>query len=83
LKIPVLLIGGTTDLQVPAEAATQLSKMNAKASVMVIPEMNHVLKKAPLERASNVATYNNPTLPLHKDIMPILVDFITKNPRLK
>ena len=83
LKIPVLLIGGTTDLQVPAEAATQLSKMNNKASLMVIPEMNHVLKKAPLDRTSNLATYNNGTLPLHNDIMPILVDFITKNPRLK
>lgn len=83
LKIPVLLIGGTTDLQVPAEAATQLSKINNKASLMVIPEMNHVLKKAPLDRASNLATYNNGTLPLHSDIMPILVDFITKNPRLK
>lgn len=76
LKIPILVIGGTTDIQVPAQAATNLSKMNKGATLQVIPEMNHVLKKAPADRASNVATYNNPSLPLHAELVPVLTKFI-------
>jgi alpha-beta hydrolase superfamily lysophospholipase len=82
LKIPVLVIGGSTDLQVPAEAATQLAKMNKRATLKIISEMNHVLKKAPSDRKSNLATYNNPNLPIHEDIIPILVNFIQKNSKL-
>jgi len=76
LKIPVLVIGGSTDIQVPASAAVNLAKMNKKATLKIIPEMNHVLKKAASDRAANVATYNNPALPLHPDLVPILKNFI-------
>jgi len=76
LKIPVLVIGGSTDIQVPASAAVNLAKMNKKAALKIIPEMNHVLKKAASDRAANVATYNNPALPLHPDLVPILKSFI-------
>ena len=78
LKIPILVIGGTTDLQVPAEAATSLAKMNKGANLKVISGMNHVLKRAPSDRMSNLATYNNPTLPLQEDLVPILTNFIKK-----
>lgn len=78
LKIPILVIGGTTDLQVPAEAATQLASRNKKATLSIVPDMNHILKKATSDRMSNLATYNNPTLPLHKDMVPLLVKFIKK-----
>ena len=79
LKIPLLVVGGSTDLQVPAAAAIQLAKINNKATLKIIPEMNHVLKKALSDRISNLATYNSPDIPLHEDIVPLLVDFIKEN----
>lgn len=82
LKMPVLVIGGSTDLQVSEAAAIQLAKMNKRSTLKIIPEMNHVLKRAPGDRMSNLATYNNPALPLHEDIIPVLVNFIKKNTTL-
>ncbi len=82
LKIPVLVIGGSTDLQVSAAAATQLAKMNKRSTLKIIPEMNHILKSAPADRMQNLATYNNPTLPLHDDIVPLLTNFIKKSSAL-
>ena len=76
LEIPVLVIGGTTDLQIQAEAATQLANSNQRATLKIIPGMNHVLKRAPADRRLNIATYDNPRLPLHEDIIPVLTSFI-------
>jgi pimeloyl-ACP methyl ester carboxylesterase len=79
LKIPILVIGGTTDLQIQAEAAKRLAAKNHRATLKIITEMNHVLKKAPSDRLSNLATYNNPSLPLHEDIIPVIVTFLKKH----
>ncbi|WP_432708707.1 alpha/beta hydrolase family protein [Pedobacter sp.] len=82
LNIPILVIGGSTDLQVPAKAAAQLAKMNKGATLKVIPAMNHVLKRAPAEKMANLATYDQPTLPLHEDILPLITNFIKKHSTL-
>jgi pimeloyl-ACP methyl ester carboxylesterase len=82
LTIPVLVIGGSTDLQVPAKAAMRLAEMNKRATLKVIPEMNHVLKRAPADRRANLATYDQPTLPLHEDILPLITNFIKKHSTL-
>ena len=76
LKIPILIIGGSTDLQVSAEAATELAKASKTAILKIIPQMNHVLKKASSDRLSNIATYNNQSLTLHEEVVPILTGFI-------
>jgi fermentation-respiration switch protein FrsA (DUF1100 family) len=82
LKVPVLVIGGSKDLQVPADDATQLAKMNKGATLKIVQEMNHVLKKAPLNRGENLATYNNRSLQLHEEVIPILTSFIKNNTNL-
>ncbi len=38
--------------------------------------MNHVLKKAPADRAKNLATYADPSLPLHEELLPAIEQFI-------
>ncbi len=60
LKIPVLIIQGTTDLQVTVGDAEKLKKVKSDATVLIIPGMNHVLKDAPADRDQNLATYNKP-----------------------
>lgn len=64
LKVPVLIVHGKTDLQVKVEEAGLLSKAKPDAKLVIIDEMNHVLKQAPADRAANMATYSDPSLPL-------------------
>ncbi|SFD80044.1 hypothetical protein SAMN05518672_103266 [Chitinophaga sp. CF118] len=78
LKIPVLIIQGTTDIQVSNDNATSLKKAKPDASLIEIDQMNHVLKQAPAERTANIATYTNPDLPLKKELTEAVVTFVSK-----
>jgi fermentation-respiration switch protein FrsA (DUF1100 family) len=72
LSIPVLIVQGTTDIQVSEKDARMLAEANPKAELRVIPGMNHVLKEVERDRMINLQSYNQPDLP----IMPELVDRI-------
>lgn len=74
LEIPVLVIQGTADMQVPVEHANLLAEANNRAEVVLIEDMNHILKKSVSERSQNIATYNMPKLDNH----PALVQEIQK-----
>ncbi|WP_253734825.1 alpha/beta hydrolase [Lysinibacillus fusiformis] len=76
VKSPVLLVQGTTDLQVKEVDAEALKKGNPDATLLYMEGMNHVLKKAPEDYAANLATYADPTLPLHEDLLPAIQQFI-------
>jgi pimeloyl-ACP methyl ester carboxylesterase len=78
LKMPVLIIQGTTDLQITVADAGKLKKAKSDATLDIIPGMNHVLKDAPADREQNLATYNKPDLPLKPELMKDIVDFINK-----
>jgi len=79
LQIPILIINGTTDLQVSVDEAKILHQANINSKLIIIDGMNHVLKSAPKNRTANLKTYAQPNLPLHKNLMPIIVDFIQKH----
>lgn len=78
LSIPVLIVQGTHDIQVAVEEAQRLAEAQPKARLVLLEEMNHVLKKAPAERMANIQTYNQPDLPLHPGLLPTIVDFINQ-----
>jgi alpha-beta hydrolase superfamily lysophospholipase len=78
LKIPVLIVQGTTDIQVGVEDAKQLAAAKPDAKLLLIDGMNHILRAAPIDRAANIATYSQPTLPLKAELMPALVEFIRR-----
>src|SRR5690606_35856396 len=63
LTQPVLLLQGTTDLQVMPADAQALKKALPLAGLQLIEGMNHVLKQTPAERSINLASYSNPDLP--------------------
>lgn len=75
LKIPVLIIQGTTDIQVSMDDANRLAKALPKAKLVVVEGMNHVLKQAPADRQMNIATYSQPDLPLKKELVSNLISF--------
>lgn len=72
----VLLIQGTTDIQVNATDAEALKQGDEKAELLYLEGMNHILKNAPEDRTKNLATYADPTLPLHPKLLPAIHKFI-------
>ena len=76
LKIPVLIIQGTTDIQVNVDEAERLANANQKAVIKMIEGMNHIMKVAELERQKNIQTYYQPELPLADGLVKSIVDFI-------
>lgn len=72
----VLILQGTTDLQVVATDAEALKKGKPDAKLVYMDGMNHVLKNAPADRAKNLATYSDPSLSLHKELLPAIQQFI-------
>jgi hypothetical protein len=76
LTAPVLILQGTTDIQVNVEEAESLKKACPKATLKLITGMNHVLKQATEFYAENVATYSKPELPLSPGLMPAIDKFI-------
>ena len=76
LDSKVMIIQGTTDIQINSADAEALKKGKQDASILYIDGMNHVLKEAPAERAANIATYTDPSLPLHEQLVPAIANFI-------
>jgi pimeloyl-ACP methyl ester carboxylesterase len=76
LRIPILIIQGNTDLQVPVTDADKLKKAKSSATLTIIHDMNHVLKDAPADKDKNMATYNQPELPLKPEFVTSVLDFI-------
>ena len=79
LKKPILIVQGTTDLEVDVNQAEKLKKGKLPV-VAIINGMNYVLKDAPADKDKNMATYTNPDLPLKPELVTTLVDFINKVP---
>jgi len=79
LEIPVLVINGSTDLQVHVEDAQRLQISNEGSKLVIVKGMNHVLKDAPANPIENNATYSNPELPLNKEFEQEIVSFFLKN----
>jgi uncharacterized protein len=76
LKIPTLIIQGTTDIQVTVEQSEYLKKAKPTAKYILIKDMNHVLKTAPSDRQKNIETYSNENLPLHAELVNSLYNFV-------
>ena len=76
LDVPVLILQGTTDLQVPVEDAKLLAKAKPDAQLAIFDGMNHVLKEAPLDPQANMAAYSNPELPLAPGFLEEIVSFV-------
>jgi pimeloyl-ACP methyl ester carboxylesterase len=75
LKIPVLIVQGTTDLDLSPDNADKLKK-SKYATEVIIPGMNRVLKDAPPDKEKNLATYNQPDLPLKPELVTSITNFI-------
>ncbi len=80
LNVPTLLINGGHDLQVPVEDAKLMNEVSVnKSEILIIEDMNHVLKQAPENREENLSTYTDPDLPLAERLVEGIIDFLAEN----
>lgn len=74
LNIPVMIMQGTTDIQVPESEAKLLKAAKPDSKLIIIKEMNHILKKTTSDFAQNLSTYSQPDLP----VVPTAIQKISK-----
>jgi pimeloyl-ACP methyl ester carboxylesterase len=77
---PVLVLQGKRDIQVGEADALLLKQATPHATLVLLPNVNHVLKTVASDDVRvNVATYADPGLPLAAEIGSTVADFITRN----
>ena len=79
LTQPLLVVQGTTDIQINLNDAIKLSTVNPRTRLAIVSEMNHVLKIcASLDQQAQMMTYINDTLPLAPTLVATIADFLSK-----
>ena len=75
---PLLLIYGTTDIQVEVSNGEALAAAHADARLVIIEGMNHVLKMVSGEPGEQMPSYSDPDLPLADGVARAISDFVTE-----
>ncbi|HEY2322492.1 MAG TPA: alpha/beta hydrolase [Thermoanaerobaculia bacterium] len=78
LRIPILVVQGTTDIQVSLDDAKRLAAANPRAKLVVIEGMNHILKMVSGDLQTQIPSYSDPKLQLSEKLTPQLVEFVRK-----
>ena len=76
ITIPILILQGTTDIQVSVDEARMLKAAKPEATLVLIDSMNHILRQAPADRQANILTYNVPSLPLKPQLVSAIDVFV-------
>jgi alpha/beta superfamily hydrolase len=76
VKCPVLIVQGTTDIQIQVEDAKKLAGSNSNSELVIIEGMNHILKEADANRFLNLRTYGDPNLELKQGLIESITSFI-------
>ena len=77
MKLPVLILQGTRDIQVSVADAEALKHAQPKATLTLLPGINHVLRPvASDDRRTNIATYADATLPISPDVAAAVARFV-------
>lgn len=76
LTVPVLILQGTTDIQVGVPEAKSLAKARPDAKLLIVDGMNHVLKLVPADMQKQVASYSDPALPVAPQLISEMTGFV-------
>lgn len=76
LSIPVLILQGKLDLQVSESDAQSLHDAQPKSKLVLIDNMNHVLKDVTDDKSENAKAYTNPYLPVDTTLVKSVIEFI-------
>ncbi len=76
IRAPALIIQGTHDVQVDVADARALHRAKPEAELAIIPGMNHVLRIAPASLPAQLPTYDDPKLPLAREVVQRVAAFV-------
>ena len=76
LKIPILILQGTKDIQVSNENAELLHQGSPRSKLVFLENMNHVLKNIAGGDAENRMSYNQMDLPVSPELVHEIQEFI-------
>ena len=76
LDQPILIINGDQDLQVDVNQAKKLKKAQPDAKLVIIKNMNHILKESKAKDLANQQTYQQPELPVVDECKKEILGFI-------
>jgi uncharacterized protein len=76
LKVPALVIQGTTDIQASAEGAKLLKAACKNADLFMVEGMNHIMKKVSADQAEQIKSYSDPSLPVVPELLERIAVFI-------
>ncbi len=79
IDIPVLVVHGDADIQVDTADFLPLQAGAGADASRVIPKMNHVFKEIN-DTGDQMASYSDPSYPLHGQLIPALVEYLHKLP---
>ena len=73
-KVPVAIVQGDADLQVSVnDDAKRIAAANPKATLTVVPGVNHVLKQVGADRMANQRSYADSSLPIAAGVVDAVV----------
>jgi uncharacterized protein len=76
LTIPALIVQGAHDVQVGLDDANRLAGADPRATLLVLPDMMHMLKDAPAGLTAQQAAYTDPSLPLDPNLVTQIAAFV-------
>jgi pimeloyl-ACP methyl ester carboxylesterase len=79
LQIPALIVQGSHDIQVSVADAQALQIAKPDAELLIIPGMNHMLRISALDLTAQLASYDNPRLPLAHGLGEQIAHFIQRS----
>lgn len=80
VKGSLLLVQGDRDMQVELQDFLGLAAARPEARALVLPGMNHVLKRVPAEVEANFASFSDPSYPVDPDLVASLAAFARGEP---
>jgi pimeloyl-ACP methyl ester carboxylesterase len=76
LKIPILIVNGTKDLQVAVSEAELLKKAKSEAELILIENMNHIFKEIKGDDTENMKSYSNADAPIITKLTSTITTFV-------
>lgn len=76
LHVPVLIVQGTTDIQVAEQDARLLASADPHAKLVIVDGMNHVLKLVPSDMTQQMKSYSDPSLPVAPQLVDAVASFV-------
>jgi len=80
LDVPLLVLQGTSDIQVSELDARLLAHASRHATLVIVTGMNHIFKDVTGGPAEQAKSYADPTLPIDASLVRAIVNFLSAQP---